>query len=235
MTSAIRVPAAVLLPGTGSDEVVVRTVFGGPLAALGIPLTTPKPLPGAAAADGFRAALDHLADEHGTLLVGGISFGAHLAAEWAIENPGRCHGLLAALPAWNGAPADAPAALAATLTADLVAGKGTGAAIAQARASSPKWLADELSRAWHRHGDGLADALRAAATRTAPTVEELHGLDVPTGIGACTDDPVHPAKIAHTWATALPHATYRETTLTALGDDPESLGRATVLAYLNAL
>ncbi|MEV6871794.1 hypothetical protein AB0M82_02040, partial [Amycolatopsis sp. NPDC051128] len=83
-----------LLPGTGSDEVFVRAVFAGPLRALGVPLIAPPPPPGAALADGYLEMLDALADEHGELLVGGISFGAHLAAEWAVPprprgRPGR--------------------------------------------------------------------------------------------------------------------------------------------------
>jgi pimeloyl-ACP methyl ester carboxylesterase len=233
VTSAIRVPAAVLLPGTGSDEVFVRAAFAGPLRALGVPLLAPPPPAGAALADGYLATLDALADEHGELLVGGISFGAHLAAEWAVANPGRCGGLLAALPAWNGRPDQAPASLAATLSADLVAGSGVGAALAQT-AGSPDWLRAELDRAWRRHGDGLAAGLRVAAGRPSPTLGELAALDVPAGIGTCTDDPIHPTKVAAEWARALPRAALGETTLTALGADRESLGRATVLAFLRA-
>ncbi|MET9000924.1 alpha/beta hydrolase [Amycolatopsis sp. NPDC004169] len=234
MTSAIRVPAAVLLPGTGSDEVFVRSVFEGPLRAIGVPLIAPPPPPGGALADGYLAALDTLADEHGTLLVGGISFGAHLAAEWAVRHPARCGGLLAALPAWNGDPGPAPAALAATLTADLVARSGVDAALAQT-AGSPDWLRAELDRAWRRHGGRLADGLRVAAGRPSPTLAELAGLAVPAGVGTCTDDPVHPTKVAAEWAGALPRAALGETTLAALGTDRESLGRATVLAFLKAL
>ncbi len=234
VTSAIRVPAAVLLPGTGSDEVFVRAVFGGPLRALGVPLVAPPPPRGAALADGYLAALDALADEHGELLVGGISFGAHLAAEWAVRNPGRCGGLLAALPAWNGVPGPAPASLAATLSADLVAGSGVDVALAQT-AGSPEWLRAELDRAWRRHGDGLAAGLRVAAGRPSPTLAELSRLAVPAGVGTCTDDPIHPTKVASEWASALPRAALGETTLTALGADRESLGRATVLAFLRAL
>lgn len=235
MTSAIRLPAAVLLPGTGSDEVFVRSVFAGPLAALGVPLITPAPAAGAAVAEEFLAGLDRLADRHGTLLVGGISFGAHLAAEWAVANPGRCGGLLAALPAWNGESGRAPAALAATVTADLVAAEGVDGAVAQAEAGSPGWLAEELGRAWRRHGDGLEAGLRVAAGRAAPTVEALKGLDVPAGVGACVDDPIHPASVAQEWAEALPRGRYGETSLAALGREREALGRATVLAFLRAL
>jgi pimeloyl-ACP methyl ester carboxylesterase len=234
VTSVIRNPPAVLLPGTGSDEVFVRSVFAGPLAALGIPLIAPPPPPGAALADGFLAALDRLAARHGTLLVGGISFGAHLAAEWAVANPGRCGGLLAALPAWSGKPGQAPASLAATLSADVVAASGVEAALAQAEAGSPPWIAAELGRAWRRHGDGLADSLRVAAARPSPTLAALRGLAVPAGVGTCADDPVHPTKVAREWAAALPRAALGETTLAALGADRESLGRATVLAYLRA-
>ncbi|MDT8914114.1 alpha/beta hydrolase [Amycolatopsis sp. PS_44_ISF1] len=234
MTSVIRHPPAVLLPGTGSDEVFVRSVFAGPLAALGIPLIAVPPVPGAATAECFLAELDRLADRHGTLLVGGISFGAHLSAEWAVAHPGRCGGLLAALPAWNGEPGQAPASLAAKLSADFVAASGVAAALAQAEAGSPPWLAAELRRSWRRHGDGLADGLRAAATRPAPTPAELRGLSGPAGIGMCADDPIHPADVAREWAGALPRATVGETSLAALGADRESLGRATVLAYLRA-
>lgn len=233
VTSAISAPAAVLLPGTGSDEVFVRAVFAGPLRALGVPLLTPAPPPGATLAEGYLAILDALADEHGELLVGGISFGAHLAAEWAVRNPGRCGGLLAALPAWNGAPGPAPASLAASLSADLVARSGVGAALAQT-AGSPDWLRAELDRAWRRHGDGLAASLRVAAARPAPSTAELAALKVPAGVGTCTDDPIHPTKVASEWAATLPRAALGATTLAALGTDRESLGRATVLAFLRA-
>ncbi|NBH06166.1 alpha/beta hydrolase, partial [Amycolatopsis sp. SID8362] len=97
------------------------------------------------------------------------------------------------------------------------------------------WLRAELDRAWRRHGDGLAASLRVAAGRPSPTLAELSRLAVPAGIGTCTDDPIHPTKVASEWATALPRGVLGETTLTALGADRESLGRATVLAFLKAL
>jgi pimeloyl-ACP methyl ester carboxylesterase len=231
--SAIPTPTAVLLPGTGSDEVFIRAVFARPLAALGVALIAPAPPSGRELKVGYLAALDAVAAEVGApILVGGISFGAHLAAEWAVRNPGRCGGLLAALPAWNGFPGQAPASRAAKLSADLVARDGLEPALATSVDGVPRWLADELSRAWRRHGDSLADSLRVAADRPAPDLDELSRLDVPTGIAACVDDPIHPAEVAHAWARALPRASVCETTLAALGADRESLGRATVLAWL---
>ncbi|HVW43389.1 MAG TPA: alpha/beta hydrolase [Amycolatopsis sp.] len=227
-------PLAVLLPGTGSDEVFVRSVFAGPLAAVDVELVAPAPPPGGAQAVGFLTLIDSVAQgQDRPLLAGGISFGAHLAAEWAVRHPGRCAGLLLALPAWHGDPGAAPAAQAATASADLVERAGVEAALRLSVTGVQPWLADELARAWRRHGTGLAAGLRVAAGCRAPTLEALGKLDIPVGIAACVDDPVHPAEVAHAWAGALPRAAVRETSLTAVGEDRESLGRAAVEAWLS--
>ncbi|MFI6025147.1 alpha/beta fold hydrolase [Amycolatopsis magusensis] len=235
MPSAPWAPA-VLLPGTGSDEIFVRSVFAGPLAGAGMTLIAPPPpADGTALVEGYLAAFTAAAAETGgKLLVGGVSLGAHLAAEWAVANPERCSGLLLALPAWNGVPDGAPASVAARYSADLVERDGLTAALAVATDGVAPWLAAELRRAWPRHGDALAAGLRAAGAHPAPTPDALAQLRIPVGIAACTDDPVHPATVAHAWAAALPQACVRETTLTALGEDRESLGRAAVAAWRSA-
>ncbi|WP_027947040.1 alpha/beta fold hydrolase [Amycolatopsis taiwanensis] len=233
MTSAIARPSAVLLPGTGSDEIFVRSVFAGPLAVAGVGAITPPPPPGELVGVEYLKLLDMLADA-GPLIVGGISFGAHLAVEWAVRNRHRCAGLLLALPAWHGEPGRAPASLAAMASADLVAAQGLEEALRRSTAGVAPWLAAELARAWRRHGHGLAASLRAAAARPAPPLSALRTLDVPAGIAACTDDPVHPLACARAWARALPRAALVETTLAALGEDRESLGRAAVLAWQRA-
>ncbi|ASR35471.1 thioesterase [Prauserella marina] len=228
-------PIAVLLPGTGSDEVFVRSVFAGPLRALGIPLIAPAPPPGAAVTSGYLRILDEFAARaRSPIVVGGISLGAHLATEWALRDPGRCAGVLAALPAWNGAPGSAPAATAATLSAELVSGSGVEAALRTAVAGVQPWLAVELARAWRGHGQGLAESLRTAAGHPAPTLRALEGIPVPFGLAACADDPIHPVEVARSWAAALPNARLYETTLTAFGADREVLGRAAVLGWLRA-
>ncbi|MEU3270811.1 alpha/beta hydrolase [Saccharomonospora sp. NPDC006951] len=228
-------PTAVLLPGTGSDEVFVRSVFAGPLRALGIPLVAPAPPPGAAVTSGYLRLLDEIAERaRSPIVVGGISLGAHLATEWALRNSGRCAGVLAALPAWNGSPGSAPAATAAKLSADLVSRSGVEAALRTAVAGVQPWLAGELDRAWRGHGQELAESLRAAAGHPAPTLRALGGLPVPFGLAACTDDPVHPVEVARSWAAALPRARLYETTLAAFGSDREILGRAAALGWLRA-
>jgi pimeloyl-ACP methyl ester carboxylesterase len=223
------IQTAVLLPGTASDEVFVRSVFESPLRAVGMRLVTPVPQPGPQLVDGYIAALNA---EPGPIVAGGISLGAHVAAEWALANPGRCAGLLLALPAWNGPADDAPAAVSARYSALAVRTHGLDATLAAV--DTEPWLADELNRAWRRAGDGLAESLDIAATRPAPSLADLTRIDVPTGIAACSDDPVHPSAVAQRWAEAIPGAQLCTTTLRALGADRASLGRATVLAWLRA-
>lgn len=231
-------PTAVLVPGTGSDEVFVTEVFARPLAEIGVRLIAVRPAPGPALAVSCLAALTEAAAD-GPVLAGGISLGAHLAAEWALANPALCAGLLVAMPGWHGpvaGPAPAPAALAAAASADSVAAVGLDAALAAATAGVPDWLARELDRAWRRAGDhGLAGALRVAATRPAPELADLGRITVPVGVASCADDPVHPAEVAKAWATALPHAALRLINFADLGADRESLGRATIAAWQDAL
>lgn len=224
---------AVILPGTGSDEVFVGSVFAGPLASVGLGLLAVPPKPGKDLVSEHLKALDE-ASAHGRIVVGGISLGAHLAAEWALAHPQCCAGVLLAMPAWHGPGGDAPAAIAARVGADTVDALGVDATLVSATAGVAPWLADELTRAWRRHGEGLAPSLRAAAAHPAPSAAELARLRVPAGVAACTDDPVHPLAVARSWAKALPIASLGTTTLTALGADRESLGRATVLAWLRA-
>jgi pimeloyl-ACP methyl ester carboxylesterase len=233
--SRARAPLAVLLPGTGSDDVFVRSVFEIPLAAVGIRTLTPAPRPGPGLGEDFLKALDEAAED-GTdgVLAGGISFGAHLAAEWALRNPDRCAGLLLALPAWHGDPGDSPAAVSARLAADTVRTEGVEAALRAVKDSADPWLAEELGRAWRGYGDGLADSLRAAADRSAPTLAELAGLHVPVGVTGCPDDQVHPLAVAEDWAGAFGRAELCTTRLEIIGADPEALGRAAVLGWLRA-
>jgi pimeloyl-ACP methyl ester carboxylesterase len=228
------VETAVLLPGTGSDEVFVRSVFAGPLADAGLAIDAPQPAAGADLAERQLAALDNAARRHGVIVAGGISFGAHLAAEWAAANPDRCAGLLLAMPGWHGPPADAPGSLAARLGADAVDADGVDRALAAASSGVPVWLARELDRSWRRSGAGLAESLRVAARRPAPTLRCLAGITAPAGVAGCVDDAVHPLAVARAWADALPHAALRTLTFAELGADPAALGRAALTALLLA-
>jgi pimeloyl-ACP methyl ester carboxylesterase len=226
---------AVLLPGSGSDDWFVRSVFAPALSALDVTLDAVAPRPGRDVVAGYRAALDAALDGPGPLLVGGVSLGAHVATAWAAEqDPAALAGVLVALPAWTGAPDGAPAAAAARATAALVRTSGLAAAVAAARTGAPRWLSDELERAWAGYGTGLAAALDAAAAEPAPDPATLASLAVPVGIAALVDDPVHPLAIARTWARLLPRAATRTSTLTAFGADPAVLGHAAVRGWQQA-
>ncbi|WP_157182579.1 alpha/beta fold hydrolase [Sciscionella marina] len=220
--SAIRL---VLLPGTGSDEVFIRAAFGPAAQEVGADLRTPAPVPGPGLAESCRAALDAAAQE-GPVVVGGVSLGAHLGAEWAVRNPDRCAGLLAVLPGWLGEPEEAPAALAARASADSVRGLGLDRALELATEGVPDWLAGQLRRAWPRYGGALEDSLRAAATEPAPVAAELAGITAPAVVVGCTDDPVHPIGIAREWAGAIPDARLRTVSLAEIGADLGVLGKA---------
>ncbi|MBW0134611.1 alpha/beta hydrolase [Pseudonocardia abyssalis] len=227
---------AVLLPGSGSDDVFVRTAFAAPLRAAGVALHAPVPRRGRDVVAGYRTALDGALDRaDGPLLVGGVSLGAHVAARWAARaGAGRVAGLLLVLPAWGDDPAAAPAALAARFTAVLMRRDGLDAAVASARSGAPAWLADELARAWAGHGPALPDALDAAATEPGPSPDELRGLDVPAGVVGLSGDAVHPLAEARRWAELLPRATLVTSTLDAFGADPAVLGRAAVRGWAAA-
>jgi pimeloyl-ACP methyl ester carboxylesterase len=232
MSVILRGVTVVLLPGTGSDDDYVYRAFSAALHDRGAMVVTPAPEP-EHLVEGYRHALDDAA-RPGPIAVGGVSIGAAVATAWALAHPTRVVGVLAALPAWTGAPNDAPAALAAQHSAHQLRRDGLAAAVAQMRAGSPAWLADELTRSWVGQWPALADAMEEAARYVAPTSDELAALTVPLGVAAATDDLVHPVEVAFEWVAAAPRAALRTVTLDDMGADPGVLGAACVAALLEA-
>jgi pimeloyl-ACP methyl ester carboxylesterase len=228
MAVNLRGVTTVLLPGTGSDDDYVYRAFSAALHDVGAVVVTPAPAPDRLI-EGYRHALDDAARAE-PIAVGGVSIGAAVATTWALAHPGHTVAVLAALPAWTGAPDTAPAAQAARHSAHLLRRDGLAAATAAMRASSPKWLADELTRSWVGQWPSLPDAMDEAARYVAPTCPELEGLTVPMGIASATDDPVHPVEIGIEWAAAAPRAALRTVTLDEMGADPAVLGAACLAA-----
>jgi pimeloyl-ACP methyl ester carboxylesterase len=218
----------VLLPGTGSDDDYVYRAFSGALHHAGSAVVAVPPRPGGLIA-GYLAELDNAAADE-PIAVGGVSIGAAVAVAWALAHPGRAVAVLAALPAWTGPPEGAPAALAARRSALALRRDGLVAATAQMRASSPPWLADELTRSWVGQWPELPDAMEEAADYVAPTCAELERLAVPMGIAAAVDDPVHPVEVAVEWMTAAPRAALRTVTLDDIAANSAALGAACVAA-----
>lgn len=218
----------VLLPGTGSDDDYVHRAFSRPIAEVGGVLVTPAPRPDQLV-DGYLAALDAAARE-GPIAVGGVSIGAAVAAAWALAHPDRTVAVLAALPAWAGAPGEAPAALAARYSASQLRADGLAATTIQMRASSPPWLADELTRSWGAQWPHLPDAMEEAAAYVAPSCDELAGLAAPLAVATAVDDPIHPLQAGVDWVAAAPRAALRTVTLDEIGADPAALGAACLQA-----
>lgn len=232
MAVILRGVSTVLLPGTGSDDDYVYRAFSTALHEAGAVIVTPAPEPDRLV-DGYRDALDDAA-RSGPIAVGGVSIGAAVAAAWAVAHPGRAVAVLAALPAWTGSPESAPAAMAARHSASVLRRDGLASATAAMRASSPPWLADELTRSWLGQWPSLPDAMDEAAAYVAPTLAELERLSVPMGVAAATDDPIHPVEVAVEWAAAAPRAALRTVTLVEMGVDPAVLGAACVAALMDA-
>ncbi|ORV91235.1 hypothetical protein AWC11_11575 [Mycobacterium interjectum] len=224
----LRGVATVLLPGTGSDDDYVYRAFSQPLREVGATLVAPPPRPDRLI-DGYLSALDDAARD-GPIGVGGVSIGAAVAAAWALAHPHRAVAVLAALPAWAGAPGTAPAALAARYSASQLRADGLAATTTQMRASSPPWLADELARSWRAQWPQLPDAMEEAAAYVAPSCADLTGLGTPLAVAAAVDDPIHPLQVAVDWVSAAPRAALRTVTLDQLGTDPAALGAACLAA-----
>lgn len=214
---------AVVLPGTGSDAHFAARAFREPLAARSV-LTIPIEPDPVRVVGSYLDAMDAAAAEFGQILVGGVSIGAAVALQWAARNPNRTSGVLAALPAWTGSADSAPAAASARSTASQLRSEGLEAVIAAMLASSPSWLGRELERSWRSQWPDLPAALDEAARYGELTEALLSTVSVPVGIACATDDPVHPASVAHEWAAALPHAEVATTTLDQIGQDPSILG-----------
>ncbi|WP_343710328.1 alpha/beta hydrolase [Mycobacterium sp.] len=222
----------VLLPGTGSDDDYVYRAFSGPLRGVGAVLVAPAPRP-ATLVEGYLTALDDAA-RHAAIAVGGVSIGAAVAAAWALRHPDRAVAVLAALPAWTGAPGEAAAALAARHSAGLLRRDGLAVSTTRLRESSPAWLADELARSWRALWPQLPHAMEEAAAYVAPSRAELSRLAAPLGVAAATDDPIHPLQVGLEWVGAAPRAGLRTVTLDQIGADPAALGAACLAALAEA-
>ncbi|MGV9797211.1 alpha/beta fold hydrolase [Mycobacterium sp. NPDC003449] len=232
MSVILRGATAVLLPGTGSDDDYVYRAFSPALHGVGAVAVTPAPQSGRLIG-GYLDALDNAA-RSGPIVVGGVSIGAVVATRWALRHPSRAVAVLAALPPWMGSPEHAPAALLARQSADLLRRDGLAATVAQMRASTPAWLADELTRSWAGLWPALPDAMDEAAACHAPGCADLERLTAPMGVAVATDDPVHPAEVGFEWVAAAPRAALRTVTLRQMGVDTGSLGAACVAALQEA-
>jgi hypothetical protein len=102
------------------------------------------------------------------------------------------------------------------------------------QASSPPWLATELTRSWRAQWPQLPDAMEEAAAYIAPSRAQLQQLTTPLGVVAAVDDPIHPLQVGIDWADAAPRAALRTVTLDQIGADATELGAACLAALAAA-
>lgn len=228
-------PTVIMMAGTGSDDDYLRRSFGPAVSSGGGELVALTP--SAHLIDDYRRALDEAAARARAagrpLLVGGVSLGAVVALRWALDREDAgCAGVLAALPPWSGPAHHSIAAGSARVTADAIENDGLEAAIGAMSATSPAWLAAELSRSWRALADrDLVGQLRIAAACDAPEPGEIAGLTVPLAVVGAPDDPLHPIGVARAWADAAPQAALEECPLTEWGPEPARLGHAMAAAW----
>ncbi|MFC9549485.1 alpha/beta hydrolase [Rhodococcus sp. NPDC056960] len=225
MPSDDRPSVAVVLPGTGSDADFVSRAFTEPLACRRVRTVAVQPDPRRVVGS-YLDALDAAAAQHSRIIVGGVSIGAAVALQWAGSHPLHAAGVLAALPAWTGTAADAPAAASARFTAARLRADGLEQVTAEMIASSPPWLGRELAKSWRSQWPHLPAALDEASEYHAPSADDLGRIVVPVGIAAAVDDAVHPLEVARSWSELLPHAGLVTVTLDEIGADPAVLGYA---------
>lgn len=226
-----RLPAAVIAHGSASTAAFVGRVFSAPLSAAGFRLVTWDRRTPPDSADGELAEIAGAVEAR---VVGGISVGALLAARYAVAGHDALDGLLLALPPWLGTP-DEAAALSAAAAAE-VAAHGLDDVLDRMSEGAVHWVADEVAQAWRawvavRGFDGLVAELRAAAAMPGPGAQELASLDVPTGIVAFVEDPLHPLTSAQAWAQALPRAALITIEVGAPATDRGVIGSAAVTAW----
>ncbi|MGH3723593.1 MAG: alpha/beta fold hydrolase [Mycobacterium sp.] len=214
------------MPGTGSDDDFIKRAFGPVLTDSGATLIAVRSEPNDLV-NGYRRALDRAAQD-GPIIVGGVSIGTAVALAWALQNPDATVAVLAAMPAWTGAPENSPASVSARITAESLRADGLAAVTAAMQASSPSWLAAELTRSWAVQWPGLPNAMEEVSAFVNPTADDLRGLTVPLAVAAATDDPIHPLSVGQDWASWAPRAALRTFTLDQLGADPSCLGAACV-------
>ncbi|GEE02621.1 hypothetical protein nbrc107696_30670 [Gordonia spumicola] len=225
----------IVMPGTGSDADFVRRVFHRRAAVTGAELHCLEPDADLVAS--YLTRIDAIAERSESVIVGGVSIGAAIAVSWALD-PGRaarCDGVLAALPAWSGAPGDSVASVSARLTAESIENDGLEPTVSAMVAGSPDWLGAELARSWRSlHPRGLVAQLRAASTFVGPSLTDIASLTVPLGVAVAPDDPLHPADVGRAWAAAAPRGAVVETPLTEFGPDERLLGDACFAALADA-
>ena len=217
---------ALLAHGAGSCPATARRLLGTAVP----PGATPVAIDARGTVGQVVARIEAAAAGHDVALVAGISLGAHATALW-VAGGGPADRVLLVMPAWTGLPGDVAALTRSSADAVRARGRAHVLADAMCAVEPGDWVLDELRRGWAAYDDDtLADALRAAATSPAPTLEVLATIARPTAVVALADDPLHRLEVAQSWAAAVPDARLAVVGRHAPSTDRGALGRAGLAA-----
>lgn len=166
-----------------------------------------------------------------SVVVAGISLGAHAAARWsATRHEASVAGLIVVMPAWTGDPDDV-AGLTVASGADISA-RGTVAHLADSAhpdnlPADLGWVVEELHAGWSEYDDAtLAACLHRAGHSRGPTAAQLSHIAVPTIVVGLRDDPLHPLSVSQEWAEHIPQARLEVVDRAAVQADRAALARA---------
>ncbi len=220
-------PVAVALPGTGSDATFVDRAFRAALSQVGVATIAVDPT-----RDGWWAATatpwtarPTSRDDRRRGRVDRRGRRTRMGGRQSRPGSRRARGTAA----WTGSPVGTPAAASAVFTASRLRADGLDAVTAEMTASSPPWLADELSRSWRSQWPDLPSALEEAASYHALDVETSRGCACRRHRGRCRRRRAPPRGGAAVGLGAAA-ADLVEVQLQAVGDDPSVLGRACLAA-----
>ena len=168
-----------------------------------------------ALADDLEAVLDACEVERAVLA--GASMGAHTAARFALEQPGRVAGLALITPAYDPATFGGHDELAGwdALARGLREGGVEGFVSAYSLDGLPESMRPTIETVLrqrlgaHRFPLAVADALEAVPrSRPFGELTELARVRVPCAVVASRDeaDPGHPLRVGEAWAAAIPGA-----------------------------
>lgn len=222
---------AVLLPGSASTSDFVRRAFPQILHDIGVTDWTPT---GGDALDMAHQLGRYVSTlPNSSLLIIGLSVGAHAAALWASDNPRPHTRMLLAMPAWTGPPG--PVAATTAVAAQRIEDIGLREELAQLTEQyADDWVTAELVRAWSETNPAqLVATLRATARSAAPTVDQLRGITCPTLVLGLHDDPMHPWAVARQWAENIAGAELIGLDRSEPQTDLTAFGRACVATEWN--
>ena len=225
MAVNLRGVTVVLLPGTGSDDDYVYRAFSAALHDVGATVVTPAPRARPARRRATVDALDDAARHGPDRGRRGVDRrrGRRRRGRWRTRRmPSPCWRRFPRGPAHPTArrPRWPPGTRRTCCGAT-----GWPRRSPQMRASSPAWLADELTRSWVGQWPALPDAMDEAAGYVAPTCEELETWPCRWASPRPPTIRCIPSRWPSSGSAAAPRAALRTVTLDAMGADPGGSGR----------